>query len=949
MSRPGVVSSDRMSNSRLDDDEGVVDLDDLDNFSDDDPLQHQTPPSQESFVDYRDDAEIESERPATALRRPPGTSPRDSASRSKRTREGHAPEREQGAVRRRVMTVASYDEDGAPMDGTPVNGDEEEACVDDSLLDASIALPAASVALPAAAAAAAASVRGGGGMFMGERAPPDDSPVEALPDDDPRVMEAFASVLNGHSYMNIDWTPEIALGVLDAMETLWRIDPDAGRRDMTEEALDLFEYPRDARLSSISYEDLDKVRDRYIRAVIVLSWMLENQNVRNRDPGPRSRSRYRPSIRLRTILWRVKEAYNYIRSAIGLHKSMNDSHTLSDVGDADLMNIRSFEAVEVSNKDPASYILVQHMLEEFQKRQLGRMNGLPYVQKVVTTEDGKVFPTRFWEPLTDEYGKQFTELKQVIYSFVNQHTDKPVFLEMCKSKGVVETSCEILRYSKDPMFPELRRSRYIFAFRNGLFDVRTCRFYRWADPEIPSDVVACNFFDSDFGRRPDGEANPDLLLGEQSFMDVETEALDLLHLFQLEEKVQTPPREPGDTRTDEELRKAEIRRVLAWIYAFYGRLLFLVGERDNWQVMPVLIGVAGTGKSTILDALSFIFPVDMVKTLGSGGSAEKYSAASIMGGFLWMCPEMSSTKFAIEQEQLQSMISGERTPVRDLYKQSITVVWEVPGIAAGNHLPQWADNSGSMSRRLVMIPFDRIVPPSKKKQNLKESLRQNVDRILYKIAMAYHWAVRNYGDKDIWKTAGDPVLPRFFHNARRLVKIQTNPVAMFLSNSQDLKFDPNRDKYFEEYSTLALKSKKLPVPRDGRLMMPFSRFQELCNEYMNTFLNPKDREGFAWGKTDKYITVFAENNLCLVSFSGDPLYMGAPFPRTQWVVGVSEYRPNETEQDLEDAAEYALARASEAGSVAGPTQAEPEQQDEAQLTEEEQRAMLEDLLAENDN
>ena len=39
--------------------------------------------------------------------------------------------------------------------------------------------------------------------------------------------------------------------------------------------------------------------------------------------------------------------------------------------------------------------------------------------------------------------------------------------------------------------------------------------------------------------------------------------------------------------------------VQRWLYVLVGRLLFPVGQHDDWQVIPFLKGTAGTGKSSI--------------------------------------------------------------------------------------------------------------------------------------------------------------------------------------------------------------------------------------------------------------------------------------------------------------------------------------------------------------
>ena len=53
------------------------------------------------------------------------------------------------------------------------------------------------------------------------------------------------------------------------------------------------------------------------------------------------------------------------------------------------------------------------------------------------------------------------------------------------------------------------------------------------------------------------------------------------------------------------------------MYALLGRLLYEVGQRDNWQVLLFVKGMAGSGKSTIAKLIRNCYPSHLVGTLGS--------------------------------------------------------------------------------------------------------------------------------------------------------------------------------------------------------------------------------------------------------------------------------------------------------------------------------------------
>ena len=55
------------------------------------------------------------------------------------------------------------------------------------------------------------------------------------------------------------------------------------------------------------------------------------------------------------------------------------------------------------------------------------------------------------------------------------------------------------------------------------------------------------------------------------------------------------------------------------------------------------------------------------------------------------------------------MISGESTSVPEKYKTAKAYDWSVPGIMAGNRTPEYEDNQGSISRRLIVFIFNKTV------------------------------------------------------------------------------------------------------------------------------------------------------------------------------------------------------------------------------------------------
>jgi hypothetical protein len=101
------------------------------------------------------------------------------------------------------------------------------------------------------------------------------------------------------------------------------------------------------------------------------------------------------------------------------------------------------------------------------------------------------------------------------------------------------------------------------------------------------------------------------------------------------------------------------------------------------------------------------------------------------------------------------------------------VEWKVPGILAGNEVPGWVDNAGSINRRIMLFEFVRRVDDGD--MELGKKLDAEMARIILKANRAYLEAVRLYARDNVWKH-----LPRAFHAAKEDFTESVNSMVHFL-------------------------------------------------------------------------------------------------------------------------------------------------------------------------
>ena len=261
--------------------------------------------------------------------------------------------------------------------------------------------------------------------------------------------------------------------------------------------------------------------------------------------------------------------------------------------------------------------------------------------------------------------------------------------------------------------------------------------------------------------------------------------------------------------------------VKEWLCIVIGRMHFDLGELDNWQIMMFLLGQAGSGKSTILTKIIELFyEREDVGTL-SNNIEERFGLSMFEDKLMIIAPEIKGN-FKLEQAEFQSMISGESIQYAVKHKNAVSKIWKIPGACAGNEVPQYNDNSGSISRRLMVFLFNKKV--IKGDTYLGKKLEKELPYIQYACIRAYLDAVNKYESSDIWS-----VVPKYFHDSRDEMAETTNSLVHFL-NSDKVNFGAElycKESFFIEIFNKHCKEMNLGKSRWSRqfCMGPFKHME----------------------------------------------------------------------------------------------------------------------------
>lgn len=400
--------------------------------------------------------------------------------------------------------------------------------------------------------------------------------------------------------------------------------------------------------------------------------------------------------------------------------------------------------------------LILFVLKKAFERGYRRFNGNCYEQ--ILTPEG--YPSHAW--------KEVGPLKQFLYSIVDKNTNYEQWFNLTSSANTVQTVLEYFAHSPDPEFPFLERDRHVFAFRNGLYFAAKNTFCPFdTDPQADT-VVAAKYFPHTFDYE-------EFFREDLDWYDIPTPFL---------QSIMDHQEWPED--------------VCRWWYAMMGRCIYNLGEHDNWQVLPFGKGVANCGKSTLGKVVAnFYMPSDI--GIMSSNTEKGFGLAPLYSKLIFICYEVKSN-FRVEQGDLQSAITGEMMNLARKYDDPLYKEWVAPGMFFGNETGQWADASGSMTRRLLCWEFLKTV--TKVNQNLAKDIAKEMPAIIYKSNNAYISMTAKVGTRGIWSC-----LPDYFKKTQAALAESISPLKSFLESGSGLAI---RDGYY----------------------MPFKEFWNMHNEFV---------------------------------------------------------------------------------------------------------------------
>jgi hypothetical protein len=207
-----------------------------------------------------------------------------------------------------------------------------------------------------------------------------------------------------------------------------------------------------------------------------------------------------------------------------------------------------------------------------------------------------------------------------------------------------------------------------------------------------------------------------------------------------------------------------------------GRLHYNVGLYDKWEVIPYLVGLAGTGKSKIVEAIVQMFFVGDIATIDAN-SDKSFTLETLWNKKIILFPDApKNIDEYLPATTLCSMASGENVTVSRKHKTPIYIPkWPATTFFSANYHFNYRDEAGRISRRLMAFPMYNNV--TKQDLTLSAKLQLEAPSILIRCLNKYRECAKSQTES-IWS-----FVPQTLLDMQEETKMKTNTVYRFLKEN----------------------------------------------------------------------------------------------------------------------------------------------------------------------
>ena len=188
-----------------------------------------------------------------------------------------------------------------------------------------------------------------------------------------------------------------------------------------------------------------------------------------------------------------------------------------------------------------------------------------------------------------------------------------------------------------------------------------------------------------------------------------------------------------NTFLDQVLPNQDLQRMLQQLFG-----LFLVPD-TSYQRFWVLLGPAGTGKSTVAHILGKLLGDDNVSSVSLDQMRESFTLITLLGKLANISGEIETQEIRAGERIIKGITGEDQMALNEKYKPIIHATLTARLLFTCNQLPLFKDYGGSIGRRLIIIPMDEVIPESDRDHGLWDELEKELPGV-------FNWALEGLKD-----------------------------------------------------------------------------------------------------------------------------------------------------------------------------------------------------------
>jgi P4 family phage/plasmid primase-like protien len=197
---------------------------------------------------------------------------------------------------------------------------------------------------------------------------------------------------------------------------------------------------------------------------------------------------------------------------------------------------------------------------------------------------------------------------------------------------------------------------------------------------------------------------------------------------------------------------------------------YLLMRNNLRQKFLLIAGNGQNGKTVFSSILERMVGLDNVSHVPLSQFSNQFALSATLGKVLNSSSESSGVLDKFAETMLKSYTSGDRMTFQRKYKDSVHDFPTAKIMISTNQLPQFADKSSGIWRRLLFVPFERSFPQHLQNPHLADELSTELSGI-------FNWAFE--GLKSLMQ-AGWFITPKKCSRAIEQYRRDVNPARAFL-------------------------------------------------------------------------------------------------------------------------------------------------------------------------